>query len=146
MQAHPINCELSTFDPQYNSINGTPLELCASHAYSLNIFFLANFFLHTSIAVPTDPPTLGVNYTLTCSAMFEGVNTSVTFQWMDPDGNVINPSEFIAISNAGLTSSLQFSPAQQSQGGRYTCQAIVDGFGPTNFAEVEEARRKKLRG
>ena len=63
---------------------------------------------------------------------------------MDPDGNVINPSEFIAISNAGLTSSLQFSPAQQSQGGRYTCQAIVNDLGASNFAEVEEAMSKNV--
>ena len=61
---------------------------------------------------------------------------------MDPDGNVINPSDFIAISNAELTSSLQFSPAQQSQGGRYTCQATVNNLGASNFAEVEEAMSK----
>lgn len=96
--------------------------------------------------MPDDPVTVGVDYTLTCSATFVGTSMpSVDFQWMGPGGSTINPSGFIGISSVGLTSSLQFRPAQQSQRGKYTCQVTLNSLTASNFAEVDEAMGKTYR-
>ena len=109
------------------------------------IIHVGGFFLHTCVNGPIPPAFVGEIYAINCSAMFEEAITSFTFQWRDPGGNVINSSDFISISSAQLTSTLQFSPAQQSQGGRYMCLAIVDSLEASNFADIDDAICKQLK-
>ena len=70
----------------------------------------------------------------------------VDIQWIGPDGNVVLPSEDIAISREGFTSFLQFQPAQQSHEGRYTCQAVImeTNFSAASFVLLDEIISKEL--
>ena len=100
--------------------------------------------------VPSDPPTAGLDYILTCSIWRVGtIGRTVSIQWMAPDGTPIVSGGNHVISNLGsnsenpLNSTLRFSPARQSQAvGRYTCQATIDTYTASNFADVGEVTGK----
>jgi hypothetical protein len=130
--------------PSYESIEVPQISHTILKCLALIVHCISdNFFLYASISVPANPPTLGTDYTLTCSAIFEDLSNPpmVDYQWMDPDGNIIvdNPSEFITISDSGNSSSLVFHPVQLSQGGQYTCDVIMNSTRATNFATVDNA-------
>ena len=97
------------------------------------------FFLHTNdIAVAifsSSSTTVGVTYSLTCSATLNSNNPPLpdpdipppTFEWFfGPNGDAPLPSGVTptttVLNNGTYTSTLQFSPLSQSHSGNYTCR------------------------
>ena len=84
---------------------------------------------------PSGSTTAGETYSLTCSATLSPRNPplpdpnipSPTFEWFyGPNGNAPLPSDLTtiptALNSGTYTSTLQFSPLNQSHTGNYTCQ------------------------
>ena len=66
------------------------------------------------MVTPTGTPTAGETFSLNCSV--SGIDDPATYQWFDSNGTQLTN-----------TSELQFSPLRASEGGDYTCRAVVRG-------------------
>ena len=104
---------------------------------SCTIFHIVNFgvsHIHDQVTIShSGSATAGETYSLTCSAvLFRSIplHSSVptpNFQWFfDPNDDASLPSGLTptatVLSNNIYTSTLQFSPLNQSHTGNYTCQ------------------------
>ena len=67
--------------------------------------------------------TAGEAYVLECSV--DRMSESITYQWLDEEGNSIISGGLISITNSTSASFLQFSPLHQSHEGDYTCNATI---------------------
>ena len=71
----------------------------------------------------------GDEYNIICTVMedIEGLTNSPTLQWVDPDNNTVS-GELITVdetTDTSATQTLTFDPLRTSDGGDYTCQAML---------------------
>ena len=71
----------------------------------------------------------GDEYSITCTVMedIEGLTNSPTLQWVDPEGNIVS-GELITVdetTDTSATQTLTFDPLRTSDGGNYTCRAML---------------------
>ena len=71
----------------------------------------------------------GDEYSITCTVMEDiaGLTNSPTLRWVDPDGNIVN-GEVVTVNETtdmSATQTLTFGPLRTSDGGNYSCQAML---------------------
>ena len=103
------------------------------------MLLIASLFLLSVSLVPPQVITVSIEvqgssvagdeYSITCTVMedIEGLTNSPTLQWVDPDGNTVS-GELITVdetTDMSATQTLTFDPLHTSDGGDYTCQAML---------------------
>ena len=111
---------------------------------TLSYILTAGTFLHTSVELSPNPVQVGMDVTFTCTATIEGSTDPATFQWTESDGNAVTTSDEVIISSGSNSSTLQFSPAHESQAGEYNCEAVVLSLSATNSAQLEVTGKPHL--
>ena len=104
---------------------------------TLPYLLTAGTFLNTSVELSPNPVQVGMNVTFTCTATIEGSTDPATFQWTDSDGNAVTTSDEVIISSGSNSSTLQFSPAHESQAGEYNCEAVVLSLSAISSVQLE---------
>ena len=95
------------------------------------------------MVTPSGKNIAGLTYNLTCTASVNGSSEAPTFQWqhnnieVPSQGDSENRSVVSGMeSGSPYTSVLQFSPAQQSHTGTYTCIVSVGGVSANSSVNV----------